>query len=217
MRTAEALIRDQLPPSNWSIIPTLLRTAYRAAEEFIRDNPILQVKSAEDNRGRIIQWSVDLKVETAIRNGSLPCDYSWEYFDKPTGRYLQLRFPHSTASISQVSRPDRQPRSVVFRENARLRSQPVFEGFEDGVEICGLPHFLIIHGYQNLNFAHIAMPSADSRVDYEFRTANLMNIPHEIQPDPEVAPTEDTDFDPDELGALKDEIEKWRKDHGGDE
>lgn len=44
-----------------------------------------------------------------------------------------------------------------------------------------------------------------------------MNIPHEIQPDPKVAPTEDTDFDPDELGALKDEIEKWRKDHGGDE
>lgn len=130
MRTAEALIRDQLPPSNWPAIPTLLRTAYRAAEEIIRDNPILQVKSAEDNRGRIIQWSVDLKVETAIKNGSLPCDYSWEYFDKPTGRYLQLRFPHSTASISQVSRPDRQPRSVVFRENARLRSQPVFEGFK---------------------------------------------------------------------------------------
>lgn len=214
MRAAEALVRDQLPPSNWPTIPTLLRTAYRAADELIRDTPILQVASAEDNRGRIIQWSVDLKFEMAIKNGSFPCDYSWEHFDKPTGRFLQLRFPHSTASVSQVACAERQPRSVVFRENARLRSQPVFEGFDDGVEICGLPHFLIIHGYKNLNFAHIAMPSASSSVGYEFRTSNLMNLPHEIKPDPKVAPTEDTDFDPDELGTLKDEIEKWTRDNG---
>jgi hypothetical protein len=106
---------------------------------------------------------------------------------------------------------------VVFRENARLRSQPVFEGFDDGLEICGLPHFIITHGYQNLNFAHITMPSADSRVGYEFRTPNLMKLPHEIQQDPKVVPTEDTDFDIDELATLKDEIEKWRRDRGGDE
>jgi hypothetical protein len=44
-----------------------------------------------------------------------------------------------------------------------------------------------------------------------------MKLPHEIQQDPKVVPTEDTDFDIDELATLKDEIEKWRRDRGGDE
>ncbi|MEM7441594.1 MAG: hypothetical protein AAF393_18600 [Pseudomonadota bacterium] len=213
MRTAEALIRDQFDPKEWPLIPTLLKTAYRAADETIRDNPILQVTSAKDNRGRLVQWSVDLAIERAIQNGSLSCDYAWSYYAKPTGRYLQLQFSHSTASISQVQCAFRQPRSVVFRENARLRTQPVFEGFDDGAEIDGLPHFLIIHGHQDLTFAHIAMPSADSKVDYEYRSPNLLRLPHAIEPDSSAAPTENTDFDAEGLATLKDEIEKWRRDH----
>jgi hypothetical protein len=180
----------------------------------MRDSPILQVESAQDNRGRFISFAVDTGIERAIKNGSLDCDYRWTYFNKPTGRYLELRFSHSTASISQVQHASRQPRPVVFRENARLRNQGVldFPGLEDDSSVTGLPHFYIVHGYQNLSFAHLAVPSADSQVSYEWRSSNLMLLPHEVEPE-RPAP-ENTEYNLDELTSIKEEIDKWRRDHG---
>jgi len=214
VQKAEALIRDQIPPAQWSVFPTILRTAYQAADDLMRDSPILQIESARDNRGRIVSFAVDFGVKRAIENGSLNCDYRWAFFEKPTGRYLELRFSHSTASISQVQYAHRQPRNVVFRENARLRNQGVLDlpGVEEDSSVSGLPHFYLVHGYQNLTFAHLALPSVDSQTCYEWRSPNLMLLPHQIEagrPAPE-----DTDFDPDELASLKEEIERWRRDNG---
>ena len=216
MQKAEALIRDQFPPSQWPVIPRVLRTAYQAADDLMRDSPILQVESAKDNRGRLISFAVDTGIQRAIENGSIPCDYRWVYFDKPTGRYLELRFSHSTASISQVRCAARQPRSVVYRENARLRNQGVlsFPGFDEDPSVIGLQHFYIVHGYQSLCFAHLALPSADREVGYEWRSLNLISLPHVLEP--EGPAPEDTDYDPDELASLKDEIDRWRRDSDGD-
>jgi hypothetical protein len=203
--------RDQLPPRYWSIVPTVLKTAYAAATEMMKSDPILQIESAQDNKGRVISWAVDFGLKRAIENGSLPCDFRWQDYAKPTGRYLELRFTHSTASVSQVEDPDRQPRKVVFRENARLRVQSMFEGFEEEEPLSGVPHFILVHGYQTLSFAHFGLPSATSSRKWEWYTENLMNMPHEIQA--EGPPPEDTDTDFDEVNLIKEEIEKWRRDN----
>ena len=123
MAKPDDFLKDQFPQRHWPVIPTVLKTAYAAADAVFKDNPILQVASALDNKGRIISFAVDHGLERAVESGAIDCDYRWRPFAKPTGRYLELRFSHSTASVSQVSEAKKQPRNVVFRENARLNNQ----------------------------------------------------------------------------------------------
>lgn len=204
--------KDQLPPQRWPTIPTVLRTAYRAAGELASSDPILQIESAQDNRGRLISWAVDLGLKRAIESGSLPCDYRWRTFAKPTGRYLELRFSHSTASVSQVEDPKRQPRSVVYRENARLRIPGLFSEMEEDEPLSGAPHFLLVHGYQELNFAYFGVPSAVSRTKWAWQSQNLMKLPHEMPAEGPEA--EDTDVNLDALNLLKEDIERWMRGNG---
>lgn len=209
----EDFIKDQLPLSQWPVIPTVMKSAYTAVNELVKDTPWLQVQSAKDNKGRLIAYAVDAGLCRAIENGALKCDYRWKDFALPTGRFLELRFSHSTASVSQVADATRQPRSVVFRENARLNNQYAFNfpDFEEENRIGGLPHFLLIHGHQTLDFAHLAVPSHVSKTRYSWRSTNLMNLPHEITSDKPA--TENTDSALDDLQLLKEDIEKWRRDN----
>lgn len=212
MADPEDFFKDQLPVAYWPTITTTLQTAYAAANNLAKDNPILQVKSAVDNFGRLVSWAVDLGLENAIKHGSLPCDYRWMPFAKPTGRYIELRFSHSTASVSQVKDPQKQPRSVVFRENARLRHPDLLSSLEKDAPLIGAPRFILVHGYQNLNFAHFGAPSSASKTQWSWLSQNLMRLPHEL---PSEGPdTENTDINLDELNLLKEDIERWMKDNG---
>lgn len=218
MLKADVFVRDQISQEVWPRFATVLRTAYAAAEEFVRDSPILQVNSALDNKGRVVQWAVDLGMERAVETGALQCDLRWQPFARPTGRYLELVFGHSRLTVSQVEDAKTQPRNVVFRENARLGNGQGILNFGDGViegeedeGIEGLPHILLVHGHKSLSFAHLAVPSPASKRSYLWRSANLLDLPYEMtQPGP--AP-EDTDYDLNEMKLLKERIEKWRKDN----
>ncbi|MGP3698789.1 hypothetical protein [Rhodobacter sp. NSM] len=219
MLKADVFVRDQIKPNLWPKFSTLLRTAYAAADELVRDIPILQVKSAQDNKGRIISWAVDFALERAVEMGTIPCECRWRPFDEPTGRYLELRFAHSRLTISQVANPSRQPRNVGFRENARLgNGQWAFdfsgEVIEKEEEVIDLPHILFLHGHQSLQFAYLAVPSHISKCSFLWRSQNLMHLPHEV---PQEGPApEDTDYDLNEMELLKERIERWRKDNGQD-
>lgn len=210
--SAEKFLMDQFPPKYRSTIPTALKGAYAAANLMIKADPILQVKSAEDNRGRIIQWAVDLAVEKLLKTQAWPFDYRWKSFAHPTGHYLEIRLSHSVMSVSQIATPYKQPRNVVFRENARLNNEPFFDldEFRDEREVRGLPHFLLTHGYQDLSFAYVAVPHSLHRRNYIYQTPNLMKMPH-LVPSEEPA-VEETEFEA--AMELKQEIEKWRREHG---
>lgn len=220
MLKADVLVRDQIAPGTWPRFATVLRTAYAAADDMVKDNPILQVNSAADNKGRLIQWAVDFSLERAVETGLLQCDYRWRPFAKPTGQYLELLFNHSRLTVSQVENPKRQPRNVVFRENARLGNgqgllelgDQVIEDESIETEIKIPPHILLVHGHQRLQFAHLAVPSPNSKRDFLWSSVNLVNLPHELE---ETGPAiEDTDYDLNEMKLLKERIEKWQKDNG---
>ncbi|KDA02596.1 hypothetical protein [Hyphomonas oceanitis] len=203
---------DQVPVSLQQVVPTVLSTAYKAVRRIVSDEPIFQTTSARQNLGRMMSWSVDRGFEQAIENGALPFDYSWEDFDRPTGKFLAIRPSHSVVTISLTSTPTKQPRTVVFREQAkRLNCQLDWVDMQDeDHEITGLPHILLLHGYWNDGFAHLAIPRADCNYDFSYRTENLFNLPHassEAGPPPEGP---DGDFDAIEL--LKEDIDRWRKD-----
>lgn len=207
-------LEDQFPKKYWHLIPTTLKTAYAAADACMAADPLLQIESAQDNRGRFVSWATDFGFKRLIETGQLPFDYRWKPFSKPTGRYLEIALSHSVVSISQVAEAAKQPRSVKFRKNGRMNNEPFFDlpDFADEKEVKGLPHFLIVHGHQSLTFAHIAVPHPLHHRDYRFRSPNLLAMPHEV---PSAGPAvEDTDDDFEATNLLKEEIEKWRKDHG---
>ncbi|CAN5183300.1 hypothetical protein BH09PSE1_BH09PSE1_15630 [soil metagenome] len=213
MNQAEAFLQDQVPLALRPLIPATLKTAYAAADAAIKAEAILQVVSAEDNKGRIVQWAVDLAFERLVKSGQWPFEYRWRPFARPTGRYLEIRPSHSVLTISQVANPKKQPRDVRFRANKRLASQGWLEGLPNPNEspVPGSePHVLLVHGYQGLNFAHLAMPNEDHRKGYRFRTNNLLLMPHEVEGSEH--PMEDTDIEA--VMTLKDEIDKWRRDYG---
>ena len=207
----ERFLVDQVAPRHRALIPTTLKTAYSTARLLADQEPILQVPSAVDNRGRLISWAVDTAFQRLIVSQQWPVDFRWRDFAKPTGRYLEIRLSHSVVTISQISNPKLQPRDVIFRENARLVNEKfLFPEMEEERQVSGLPHFLLIHGHQDLNFAHIAVPHADHGRGYLYRSPNLLLMPHEVPMDE--PPSEDTDAEA--ILTLKEEIEKWQRDHG---
>jgi hypothetical protein len=209
---AQAFLCDQVPLTLQSLVPATLKTAYEAASLLCASEPILSVTSAKDNRGRIVQWAVDLGFQRLCESGQWPFDFRWRYFERPTGRYLEIRPSHSVLTISQVADPTSQPRDVLFRENKRLSGQAWLRGLPQPDEqkpLGGEPHLLLIHGHQELNFAHLAMLKGEHAKGYHYRTPNLMLMPHVVAtPEP---PPEDTDIEA--IITLKDEIDRWRKDN----
>lgn len=212
MEYAEAFLRDQVPPALRALIPATLKTAYEAASRLIADEPILNVASAQDNRGRIVQWAVDLGFERLCLSGQWPFEPRWRYFERPTGRYLEIRPSHSVLTISQVADAKNQPRDVAFRENKRLSGQAWLRGLprpDDETPLGGEPHILLVHGYQELNFAHLGIPRGEHHKGYHYRSPNLMLMPHLVStPEP---PPEETDIEA--ILTLKDEIDRWRRDN----
>jgi hypothetical protein len=210
---AEAFLTDQVPIALRPVIPATLKLAYAAAAVLIEGEPILKVHSAQDNRGRIVQWAVDLGFQRACESGEWPYEHTWRYFTKPTGRYLEIRPSHSVLTISQVADPQQQPRDVRFRANKRLNTQFWLRGFKPAGEddTSGIPHIILAHGHQDLNFAHLGIPNANHKLGYICRTANLLLLPHGVRQDG--PPPEDTDFDA--VMSLKEEIDKWRRDNAG--
>ncbi|KQY95922.1 hypothetical protein ASD21_05275 [Caulobacter sp. Root1455] len=213
MDQAEAFLFDQVPPSRRALIPTALKTAYAAAAAHIDDTPFLKVPSVQ--RGRIVQWAVDYGLAGLIQSGQWDADFRWRYFEKPTGQYLEVLLSHSVVTVSQVAEPEKQPRDVRFRANRRLRNQGWLKGLPDPsgkVETLGVPHILLVHGHQDLNFAHLGLPNEDHAKGYLYRTPNLMQMPHEVAAP--LYPIEDTDVEA--VMTLKEEIDKWRRDNAND-
>lgn len=210
-------VDDQFPQRLRPLVPSTLKTAYRAAADLIADNPPLAMAEIRGERGRIVAWAVDFAFNRLVESGALPFDKSWEWFDRPTGRYLALRPSHSVITISQISDPAKQPRNVIFRQSARVSNEPFLDlpGFADENEVVGEPHILLTHGYQDLNFSHLCMPDPDHSKGFRYRSENLLNLPHEMEP--EGPPTEDTDIDFESLNLLKEDIERYRRDHDDSE
>ena len=212
MNLAQAFLRDQIPPSKRAIIPTTLKNAYDAVDLLVQGEPMLNVQSAKDNKGRIIQWAVDFAFQRLVESGQLGRDYRWRYFEKPTGQYLEILLSHSALTISQVADPDKQPRDVGFRRNKRLSSQITMKEIVGDVEeTTGIPHILLLHGHQKLDFAHLAIPDPLHWFGFQHRSRNLMLMAHAV-PEPEV-PMENTDIEA--VMTIKEEIDRWRRDHEG--
>lgn len=203
-------LNDQITPAQRALIPSTLKQAYKAADLLAEENPILDVVSARDQRGRVRTWAVDLAFEKLVSTGQWPFDCSWASYARPTGRYLRIRTEAATISISLVDSPDKPPRHVCFRQNNAMANAPyLFPEMEEEASVEGVPGFVLVHGHKALEFAHLGMAHPTKR-RWLYRTADLLRTPHTIGDD--LPPVEAQDEEA--ILSLKQEIKKWSRDNG---
>lgn len=198
---SEHFLNDQFPLSEQTLLIPALINAYKAVDLLIKNEPFLQVPSALFNHGRLKSWASDFYIEKLLKTGKLPYKYSWENYDKPTGKFLQIHLAASKLIISQVALPKRPPRHANFRSNAAFNNQLfLFPDMQDEKK-SGEPTFLLAHGHQDLSFVHIGMPHPNQG-SYLFQTANLLDMPYVMNT--EKALIEAVDLEP--VVTLKDEL-----------
>ncbi len=203
-------LNDQISPAQRALIPTTLKQAYSAAEKLASEDPILDVTSAKDQRGRIRAWAVDLAFEKLIATGQWPFDCSWAWFDQPTGRYLRIRTEAATLTLSLVDDPSKPPRHVRFRQHNAIANAPsLFPEIDEERKIEGVPGFVLAHGHKAPDFAHVGMAHPEKR-RWLYRTPNLMLTPHLVADDLPPVEAEDEEA----ILSLKQEIERWSRDNG---
>ncbi len=205
---AKRFVDAELPPSQRVVIAPALRSAYAAVDQLYQQEPLFSVESAIIGKGHIVAWAVDRQIERLLVSGQLPYDYRWSPFERPTGKYLQIRLPMSTLSVSQLALPTDVPRHAHFRQNRILSNAPFLnlEGFEEESQIGGLPHLLLAHGYQQLSFAHLGVLHPEPhRFGWIYRTPNLLKEVHVVETD---MPSEEA-ADAEAVVTLRDEIARW--------
>jgi len=211
---AEAFLADQLPTKYLAEVPQAFRNAYAAVEGLAKEESILQGEAARINRGHLRAWAVDTAVMRLITSGAWPFEYSWKDYVRPTGKYLCVHLGAATLSVCQVMRSKKVPRPAAFRSNNVMNNSPFLEldsSFEQQNTINGLPHLVLVHGYQTLDFIHAGVPYPNARkVGYIYQTPNLLLMPHIVNSD--LPPPEGTEINP-EVEILKEELKKWRRDN----
>lgn len=211
MEIAEDFIHSQLSNQQISLIPTTLKQAYDVAKAIADEEPIFQIPSAQFNRGRIIQWSVEFYFERLVRSKHWPFKCNWATFGNNNGRYLEIHTGDAILTICQTALHDKQPRDAKFRSNLRLSGQgDLFYNYDflDEKEIRPA-HILLLHGHQSLNFSYLAIPKPAHHAGFLYKSSNLMLMPHGVTES--VSPVVNTDMDI--VLELKDEIVKWHYDN----
>lgn len=186
-------IYSEFPPKYLCLIPSMLNSAYHFVESLYKENPVFDTPGAHNGKGDIIAYAVEYGMIKLIETGQLPFTFKSVSFEKPTGKYLQIQLPHSTLSINQIISPHAMPRLAQFRNNRTLNNQLMLPGFEIE-EDNSTPHMLLVHGYQNLNFAFIGIPHPTNK-SWVTQTPNLMlqsNIDTKIFPEEEAVNIEVT-------------------------
>ena len=212
---ARDFVDSEFPVKFQRLLPPALKTAYDAVNALFKSEPLFDVESARIGKGHVIAWAVDKQIERLVASGQLPFDARWVPFEKPTGKFLQLRLSTSTLSVNQLPYSHSVPRRADFRANRILNNNPCFDlpEFAEERKVTGLPHLLLTHGYQTLSFSHIGIlnPHAE-RFGWIYRTPNLLDIPHVVSS--ELPPVEGVDAEADvSLKELKEEIIRWVNDN----
>jgi len=214
MVNAGHFIDSEFPARFRALIPAALKAAYAAVDDLYKTEVILQVRSALAEKGHAIHWAVDHQIERLLKTLKLPFDYRWVLYERPTGEYLQIRLPTSTMSISQLPNPTNVPRHAFFRHNRALNNAPFlnFPEFDNELQITGLPHLILAHGYQNLSFAYVGLPHW-SNAEWIYRTPNLLKTPHLVVSDESKVEASDVEA----VVTLRDELSRWARDNANDE
>lgn len=201
---------EEFAPELRHVLPSALRRAYAAASRVMETEPFLATPGGKFQRGDLIAVASEFEIERLITSGQLPFERSWEPYARPTGLHLVVWTARGRLTVSQVEDAEIKPRHAYFRDNYAISNQSyLFDCMNEEAQAKnGRKHLLLLHGYKDLTFAHLAVPHAKKN-HHIVTTPNLIQLPHEIIDDLPQAegPTESPD--PESLEA----IWRYRRDH----
>ncbi len=209
---AEEFCDDEFPARYRPLIPGALRRAYAAADALIDRTPFLQTPGGRYERGDLVMVAASYELQSLVRSGDLPFEGEWEFFAKPTGKHFVIHTKRAKLTTNQIKDPSKKPRRAEFRENyAEDNATYLFPEFVPKFDIKGKRLLHILHGYQHLNFIHLAYPHPDEN-RHLFSSINLLKVPHEMPRDADLAPAEGPTETPDP--ETIENIERHLKDNG---
>lgn len=181
---AQELIDAEFPPHLRPFVPPALRRAYAAADRVMEETPFLGTPSGVFERGNLILKATEWELHRLMLAGSLPFEPSWEPYAVPTGKHLVMRSGRARITINQIAEPDGKPRGAKFRDNYGVSNTEYLwpEWNEEARRAAGLKHLVLLHGYQTLSFANVALPHPTAR-KLIWRTDNLLDLLHEVPND----------------------------------
>lgn len=168
----------EIDPKLHPLFPAALRRAYATADQAIEAHPFLLTPGGKFQRGDLIACAAEYEVQRLVQTGALDFSFSWEDYEKPTGKHLVVHTPRGKLTISQVPDPKFAPRKALFRDKYQLTNTPfLFEEMTRAAEADqAKKHILLLHGYKALTFAHLALPHR-LKDESIFMTDNLVNLP----------------------------------------
>lgn len=172
------LIEEEFPADYQKHVGPALRRAYSAATTVIESTAFLSTPSGRLQRGDLILKATEFEFVRLILAGKLPtCIPAWEDYAIPTGKHLVMRTAKARITISQVPTLNSNPRSAVFRTNfGASNARYLFEEMNKAEEAEDVRrHLVVLHGYQELTHAAIAMPHPTEN-KLIARTENLLDL-----------------------------------------
>jgi hypothetical protein len=181
-------------------VPGALRRAYHLVDDLVGKTHWLRSPSARFQRGDLIVLAVEHEFEKLALAGVLPFDPVYEEYAAPTGKHLVLRNGRACVTINQIA-DRKKPRKAVFRNQLGLPNKDfLFEEWNQEIRNRqGARHALLLHGYQDLNFALFGVPDPSASRLIEW-TDNLLKIPHPMAGSAEEGPRESPD--PESMEAI---------------
>jgi hypothetical protein len=195
---AGQFVDEELPNKYRPLISVALRRAYALADEAIERFAFLRTPGGRYQRGDLIMVAASYEFEQLLVSGRLPFDGDWEYFARPTGRHFVMRTPRARITTNQVEDPRKKPRAAIFRANyAELNEISLFPEVNEQrrqqreeIERDNERRLIhILHGYQTLDFAHLAYPHPEGN-RHIYRSPNLLNLPRAVDDSSDLPPPE---------------------------
>lgn len=172
------LIGEEFPASHQRYVGPALKRAYSAVSSAIEAIDFLDTPSGRLQRGDLIVKATEFEFSKLIAAGNLPgLDPSLEDYALPAGKHLVMRTARAHITISQVPTINTRPRAATFRENFGIgNTKYLFDDMNlDAKREGERKHLLIIHGYQELTHAAVAMPHP-TLYRLIARTDNLLDL-----------------------------------------
>jgi len=187
---AQDLIDEEFPSVLRPLVPPALRRAYAIADR-VMEEPFLCTPSGRYQRGDLILKATEFEFRRLIDAGSLPFEPAWEPYAAPTGKHLVMRSKRARITVNQIASPKQKPRPAKFRDNYGVTNTEYLwaEWNEEARAEGSLKHLVLLHGYQDLVFAKIALPHPTEQ-KLIWGTGNLMDLLHEV-PDEQRGPYEE--------------------------
>lgn len=192
---AQDLLTEQFPSETRRLLVPALRRGYAAVDRLIEAEPIFATPAGKFQKGDLNVLAVELEIHKLTVAGKLPFEASWEYYDAPTGKHLVLRSDALRMTINQVRAMGQKPRQAAFRDTYGLpNTRYLFEDWNEADEReNNLPHVLLLHGYQDLSFAQLAVPNPSANDLIECSSNLLMTIHEGSYPVAEEGPADSPD------------------------